>query len=113
MHTRLLPLLLLLVACGGDSSGPKPSQRFVVYVDGSSTSSPGPYCHVSLTSPAIASVTSHAGVTDSAVAMVNIAPGRYRVSWSVDYYDLSGQYNSTISSQPTDSASVPGSIYFY
>jgi hypothetical protein len=115
MHTRLLPLLLLLVACaGGGFTGPKLSggERFALYVNGSSTGTPGPYCHVSLYSPTIASVTSHAGGTDSAVTMLNVAPGRYHVSWSVDYYDSGGFYSSTTASLPTDSVSVPGSIYF-
>ena len=111
--TRVLPLLLLVAACSGDSSGPKqPPVRFVVYVDGTSTATPGPYCQVHLYSPAIASVTSHEGVTDSVVSMVSVKPGRYQVSWDADYYNSSGYYNTTISSQPTDSADVPGGIYF-
>jgi hypothetical protein len=112
--TRVLAILFFVAACSGDSSGPKQSaQRFVLYVDGTSTASPGPYCQVHLFSPALANVTSHEGVTDSIISMVNVKPGRYRVSWDVDYYNSSGTYNATLSSQPSDSADVPGGIYFF
>jgi hypothetical protein len=111
--TRVLGLLLLVAACSGDSSGPKQApQRFVVYVNGTSTGTPGPYCQVHLYSPALVNVTSHEGVTDSVASMVNVKPGRYRVSWDVDFYNSSGAYNTTLSSQPTDSGYVPGGIIF-
>ena len=110
---RLLALLLLVAACGGDSSGPKQTpQRFVVYVNGTSTRTPGPYCQVHLHDPAMVTMTSHERATDSVASMVNVEPGRYRLSWDVDFFDSSGAYNTTLSSQPTDSAHVPGGIIF-
>jgi len=111
--TRLLLLTLLIAACSG-STGPKTQPaRFVVYVDGTNTGTPGPYCHVSMNSPAFLSLDSHEGVTDSAVAMLNVKSGRYPFSWQVDYYNSSGGYGSTRNSQFTDSTDVPGSAYFF
>jgi hypothetical protein len=111
--TRLVLLTLLVAACGGSTGPGTQAARFVVYVDGSNTGTPGPYCHVSLNSPAFLSLTSHPGVTDSAVAMLNVQAGRYRFSWQLDGYDSGGQLVGTINSSPSDSIDVPGSAYFF
>ena len=115
-RTPLTPLLLLTVlvaGCGHTATdGGSPLQRFELYVDGSATGTPGPFCIVSLSRPARFSLRSHPQVVDSATAALNVVPGRYRFAWSVDYYNSSGFYNTTLSSGPFDSTDVPGSAYF-
>jgi hypothetical protein len=110
--TRLLLLTLLVAACSGSTGPQTQPARFVVYVDGTNTGTPGPYCHVSMNSPAFLSLNSHPGVTDSAVAMLNVKAGRYRFSWQLDGYDSGGMLVGTINSAPSDSIDVPGSAYF-
>jgi hypothetical protein len=111
--TRLLLLTLLVAACNASTdSGIQPA-RFVIYVDGTGTGNPGPYCHVSVNTPAFLTITSHPGVLDSGVAMLNVKAGRYRFSWQVDGYDSGGQLVGTINSKPTDSIDVPGFSYFF
>ena len=112
-----LPVVALIAACSGDratgttSTTPSPV-RFVIVVDGSQTGVPGPYCVVRLSSPALLTLQSRPNRTDSAVATLNVAPGRYPASWQVDEYDAGGFWATTVTSQPNDSAYVPGSAYF-
>ena len=109
--SRLLLMALLIAGCSGDGTGSGGSSRYVLYVQGDQTGTPGPYCLASMSSPALLSVHSKAGVTDSAVA-TNLTAGRYRLSFSLDYYDGSGSYVQTIHSGLSDSTTVPGSILF-
>jgi len=113
--SRLLLLTVLAVAgCSGDGTGSKPTPvRYSIYVDGTNTGTPGPYCSVSMSTPAFLSLTSQPQVLDSVVAQLTVKAGRYPVSWSVDYFNSSGGYNGTISSGFNDSTDVPGGMYFY
>ena len=113
--TRLLLVTLLVAgaACNAPTdSGIQPA-RFVIYVDGTGTGNPGPYCHVTVNTPAFLNITSHPGVVDSGVAMLNVKAGRYRFSWQVDGYDSGGQLAGSTNSSPTDSIDVPGFSYFF
>lgn len=107
---RWLLMTLLIAGCGGDGATnvKPPPVRFVLYVEGDQTVLPGPYCVVQLDSPAFLTVRSHPQVTDSAVALMNIAPGRYPHVWAVDEYDANGFYIGTRHSQWNESVDVPG-----
>ena len=116
---RALLLTLLIAACSGDGSTgvtppppPPPPMHFVLVVQGSQTGTPGPYCFVSLGSPASLSLRSRPRATDSAVATLSGAPGRRPMIWSADFYDVGGYWVTTVYSQPGDSTSVPGSAFF-
>jgi hypothetical protein len=111
--TRWLLMTLLIAACGGDGTGSNPTpKRYVLYVQGDQTGTPYPYCVASVSSPAFLTVHSHAAVTDSSVAELTVKPGRYKLSWLVDFYDSNGFLANTVSSSPNDSTNVPGSILF-
>ena len=119
--TRVLLLTLLIAACSGDGSTgvtppppppPPPPLTFVLYVNGTQTQNPGPYCFVSVGSPASLTLRSQPGVRDSAVATLAAGPSRRPLIWSTDVYDSGGYWVTTLNSQPNDSTSVPGSISF-
>ncbi len=118
--TRVLLLTLLIAACSGDGSTgvapppppPPPPIQFVLVVKGSQTGTPGPYCVVTLGSPASLSLRSRPGATDSAVATLGGSPGRLPLIWDTDLYDANGFWVNTVSSRPGDSTSVPGSAFF-
>ena len=119
--TRLLPLTLLIAACSGDGSTgvaspppppPPPPMQFVLIVKGDQTGTPGPYCFVTLGSPASLSLRSRPGATDSVKATLSGSPGRRPLIWGADYYDVNGYWVTNVGSQPGDSTSVPGSAIF-
>jgi hypothetical protein len=110
--TRLLLVMLLIAACGDGSTDPKAPVRWVLSVQGDQTGTPGPYCVVSMNSPAVLRVVSRPGVTDSAVANLNVGPGRYQYSWELDAYDANGFYVTSLYSSPYDSTDAPGGGLF-
>ncbi len=119
--TRVLLLTLLIAACSGDGSTgvtppppppPPPPPTFVLFVNGTQTQNPGPYCTVSVGSPASLNLRSRPGVRDSVVATLGAGPSRRPLIWSSDVYDAGGYWVTTLYSQPNDSTSVPGSISF-
>jgi len=119
--TRVLPLTLLIAACSGAGSTgiappppppPPPPPTFVLYVNGTQTQNPGPYCVVSVGSPASLTLRSRPGVRDSAVATLAAGASRRPLIWSTDLYDAGGYWVNAIYSQPNDSTNVPGSISF-
>jgi len=111
---RALVVALLIAGCGGDKAtnvNPLPV-RWVLFVDGAQTGSPGPYCVVRISNPTSLTLQSRANVVDSAVATLRVAPGRSPFAWQADFYDANGFWTTTLNSQPTDSTSLPGSSYF-
>ena len=111
---RWLVVALLIAGCGSDGATnvTPPPVRYVLYVDGAQTGIPGPYCVVTISNPTFLTLHSRPNVVDSAVATLHVAPGRSLLEWQADFYDAGGFWTATLTSQPTDSTSLPGSSYF-